>query len=278
MIMSNSISRIPIFITGCQRSGTTLLNLILNSHPKIWSIDEDIFLFQSIYRYLSVPQMPPFVAFKLPEYAHILPFIKMLPDIRVVWCIRDPIDTVWSMVKLQLTVKGVTAPWAVHPSGGGWSQIMNSYWVLSDESKNDLAAPMKEYFRISEKFSSLSLKDLENIDRRDSVFMGALCWRIKNELPTMYKAEKIDFHTAKYEDLVANPKERIAEILHYIGVDWSDEVLKHHQLHRGGSIGDTSNTRSIDKKSVAQGKKNFSQEELSTIESICGKTAREWGY
>jgi hypothetical protein len=29
-----------IFITGCQRSGTNLLNLILDSHPQIKGVDE----------------------------------------------------------------------------------------------------------------------------------------------------------------------------------------------------------------------------------------------
>ena len=77
--MSKLTTRVPILITGCQRSGTTLMNLILDSHPKIWGIDEDRFDFPSIYGYLSAPIPAPFVSFKLPRYAHIMPFIEMLP-------------------------------------------------------------------------------------------------------------------------------------------------------------------------------------------------------
>ena len=34
----------PIFIVGCFRSGTTLLRIILNSHPEIWIPEETGYL------------------------------------------------------------------------------------------------------------------------------------------------------------------------------------------------------------------------------------------
>jgi hypothetical protein len=256
------------------------MNLVLNSHPKIWSLDEDVFFLPSLYVYLFNPKMPPYVAFKLPEYAHMVPFIKMLPDPRVIWCIRDPLDAVWSMLALQLDVGGITAPWAAH-TAGGWGEIMNSIWVLSDEQKSQLAGPMKEFQRLTNKFVGLSQsnKDLTGlIERKECAFMAALCWRIKNELPALYKAQGVDFHVARYEEIVTSPKERIAEILAYIGVDWDDKVLMHHRLHEGVSIGNTSNRRAIDKSSVGKGKKNLTQEEQDLIKSICHTTAKMWNY
>lgn len=279
--MSNLMTRTPILITGCQRSGTTLINLILNSHPKIWGIDEDKFSFPYIYSYLSspVPQALPFVSFKLPRYAHILPFIEMLPGCRVLWCIRDPMDVVWSMVKLNLNLGNINAPWAAHP-GGGLSEITNSYLVLNDEQKGELRDHMAEFARLTEKFKNFpkSPENMTAIDRRDCVFMGALCWRIKNELPRLYKARNIDFHVIRYADLVTNPKDQIAKILDYIGADWSEEVLMHHRLHKGVSIGNTSNTRAIDQNSLGMGKRNLSQEERDLIKSVCEKTAQSWNY
>jgi len=276
--MSKSM-RTPILITGCQRSGTTLMNLILDSHPKIWGIDEDRFDFASIYGYLSVPMQAPFVSFKLPRFAHILPFIEMLPGCRVLWCIRDPLDTVASMVKLNLNVGNLTASWSVHPAGA-WSEINTSYWVLNNAQKVELQAHMQEFGKLSEKFSNrLKAKEgLADVDRRDCVYMAALCWRIKNELPSLYKDRNIDFHVVRYADLVSNPKERIAEILDFIGIEWSDEVLKHHLLHKGTSIGNTSNTRAIDQSGVGSGKKYLSQEEQDLVKTICEKTATSWNY
>lgn len=277
--MSKFTVRTPILITGCQRSGTTLLRLILNSHPGIGSIDEDVFHFPSVYGYLSVPQGPPRVAFKLPCYAHLLPFIKMLPDCRVVWCIREPLDAVWSMLKLELTTSNATAPWAAHPDGG-WLEVHNSYWVLEDAQKRGLRDHMKRFGILTGKVArqAASPGRPADFDRLDQVFIGALCWRIKNELPALYRAAGIDFHVLRYGELVTDPASRIAELLDYVGAPWSDEVLMHHRLHQGTSIGETSNTRPIDTGSLGQGRLHLKAEEQELIRSVCGPTARQWGY
>lgn len=279
--MSETIKRTPVFITGCQRSGTTLLGLILDSHPKIRGIDEDRFILPSIYRYLceTLPADPEFISFKLPMYAHMMSFLESLPNRRIIWCIRNPLDAVCSMAKLQIGDGEIKVPWALHPKGG-WLEITNTHWVLNGEQRKRLDGHIAEYIRLRDKLNKLSQtpENLNRIDHRDCVFSGALCWALKNELPSLYKARNIDFHVVRYEDLVSNPRERIAEILDYIGADWSEEVLMHHQLHEGTSIGKTSNTRPIDRKSVGQGKKNLSQEEQELVRNICGATAKSWGY
>jgi hypothetical protein len=278
--MSIMPTRTPILITGCQRSGTTLMNLILDSHPAIWGIDEDKFVFPSIYSYLAapMPQAPPFVSFKLPPYAHILPFMEMLPDCRVLWCVRDPVDVVWSMIKFGAE-NSDCIPWVAHPAGG-WGEINNAYWVLGDEQKRELGGYMAEFTRLTEKFVKLANVpgSRMKIERRDRVLIGALCWRIKNELPNLYKDRKIGFHVIRYADLVRQPQQRIADVLDYIGVDWDDKVLMHHRLHKGTSIGNTSNTRAIDQNSLGAGQRNLSEDERELIKTICGKTAKDWNY
>jgi len=256
------------------------MNLILDSHPKIWGIDENQFHFPALMGYLAMPMEATFVSFKLPNYAHIMPFIEMLPGFRVLWSIRNPLDNVFSMVKLNLNIGGLTAPWAIHPGGGGWSQVSNTYWAFSDSQKAAFSEYMKQFERLVEKFQARlrSKEGLQDVDRRDVVFMGALCWKLKNELPGLYRERGIDFHAVRYEDLVSSPKERIAEILQFIGAEWSDEVLKHHILHKGTSIGDTVNTRPIDKSGVGTGKSNLTPEEQQIVMTVCGDTALRWGY
>jgi hypothetical protein len=77
---------------------------------------------------------------------------------------------------------------------------------------------------------------------------------------------------------VTNPKEQISQILDYIGVEWREEVLIHHRLHEGTSIGNTSNTRGIDQNSLGEGEIHLTQEEQDLIKSICGDTARRWNF
>lgn len=113
---------------------------------------------------------------------------------------------------------------------------------------------------------------------RDCVFIGALCWRIKNCLPSLYCQRTIDFQTVIYEDLATNPAERIAELPAYLGAAWSDEVLMHHRLHSGTSIGETANARAIDRRNPGTGKNSLSAEERELVATICGETVAEWNY
>ena len=59
----------PILVTGCQRSGTTLASLILDSHPLISSIDEMHFDTHHIDDYLTNQKFHPYVLLKLPTIA-----------------------------------------------------------------------------------------------------------------------------------------------------------------------------------------------------------------
>jgi len=84
--MSNQI----ILITGCQRSGTTLLHLILDSHPEVHGIDEMQFNPQRTLEYINSPGFAPCISFKLPVASHAFGFIESLPDRKILWCVRAP--------------------------------------------------------------------------------------------------------------------------------------------------------------------------------------------
>ena len=261
----------PVLITGCQRSGTTLMHLILDSHPDVIGIDEDKFNYADINTFLNAPWFPATVAFKLPRYAPVLAFIKSMSGLRILWCIRDPFDTVGSMVKLiRPLATGTPVPWAAHPQGAP-VEIVNCYWTLNEETRRQLTPLMEEY-------QAIRAKNPVDRNRHDQVFAAALCWRIKNDLPLRYRSEHIEFHTVKYEELVASPGQSLLEIFQYIGLDWHDGILKHHELHNGVSIGNTDNTRPIDQQSIGKGRRDLSKEELELVVRICAATAMQWGY
>lgn len=266
------MSNKPILITGCQRSGTTLTHLVLNSHPAIHSIDELAFDHADLNTYLSAPNLPGFVSFKLPRYAQMLSFIETLPDARVLWCVRNPLDVVSSMVKLGqlLSEDGPLISWAAHPYCAP-REILNSYWPLEVGQKQKVSHFMKEYERIIH-------KDLATRSRNELIFTGALCWRIKSEIPDLYRKRSIKFHILEYEQLVASPEQTIRRILQYIGVPWDSKVLHHHEVHDGISVGATDNSRPIDTRSVGQGADTFSAKEQAIVAKICGSNARKFGY
>lgn len=246
------------------------MNLILDSHPDFHCVDEDQFIIWLINAYVNMHFGKPCVSFKLPRLASMLPVIKSLPDRRILWCVRDPLDVVHSMVKLQLAYQDGKVSWAAHP-GGGQMDILNGYWALDASNQERLKPHMA-------RFSMISKKDPPDRNREECIFSSALCWTIKNEITARYDQEQISYHIVRYEELVTEPREQIAAILEYIGVPWNDDVLRHHELHEGRSIGNTSNTRKIDSSSVAQGAGQFSGEEIDLIKSVCDETAHKWHY
>lgn len=261
----------PILITGCQRSGTTLLDLILDSHAGIHGIDELQFRDERLNEYLLGQQYHPYVLFKLPTYAHAVSAIKSLPKIKVLWCIRDPRDVVASMMNLRLQLDGALVSWAAHPYGVD-GEIQNCASVLrahmGDESID----------RILQRY--LQIRRLAPTQRSHvaKVYAGALCWRLKQELLTIYDLEKIDYKLVIYEKLIANPKHEIGEILDFLGVPWDDNVLKHDQLHHGRSVGNTDNERPIDSSNSGKWQKTLKYDDLGIINTLCSGMAQKYGY
>ncbi len=266
--MNNS----PFLITGCQRSGTTLLHLVLDSHPDIHGIDEIHFNHWDLNTYLVAPELSPCVAFKLPRYASLLSFITSINKMKLLWCIRDPRDVVTSMLNLMqpLSYNGPKVPWVAHPTSAH-KEIINSYWVLDKAAKLELAPYMGKYMAI------YRTNPLDR-SRQDMVFTGALTWRIKNMLPAAYVKHGINFHSTQYEKLVATPEREIRGILNYMDLPWHDNVLCHHELHSGISVGKTSNTRSIDQTSIGRWQGELTQDEVAVISEVCETTAVKWGY
>src|SRR5262249_33105358 len=103
---------------GCQRSGTTLLHLILDSHRQIESFDENRFdLFK---QYVSVPQKPisqaPVIAFKLPFVSNPwnpnIEFLSRAPGRpKYLLITRHVFDVVTSMCRLKLPVNATEIDW-----------------------------------------------------------------------------------------------------------------------------------------------------------------------
>src|SRR5512135_1034372 len=112
------MTNIPIIVTGCQRSGTTLFGLMLDSHPQITTVDEDEFLHERLDLYLLSPEYAPCVAFKVPMEAANFMYFGKLPGVKALWCVRDPRDVVLSMLNLKLgIVEGRDVVWANHDRG-----------------------------------------------------------------------------------------------------------------------------------------------------------------
>ncbi|RNC85656.1 MAG: hypothetical protein ED557_02475 [Balneola sp.] len=263
-----------ILITGCQRSGTTLLNLILDSHPEIHGIDEADFKLELLQSYLNDSKFHPYVSFKLPNFSAAVRTFEVLPNLKVFWSIRDYRDVISSMINLTLKVSmdsSKTLSWVVHPNGAP-KEIKNCITSLQHNLDDDLMHLIEKYKIIINNRSVL-----EN-DREQQVFIGALCWRLKQELLSLYDSNKVDYSIIYYENLIRKPKEELSNLLNRLNLKWHSDMLNHHKLHTGISIGKTDNTKPIDSSNAGKWKAFLTPNEITIAEKICATIAYSFGY
>lgn len=238
------------FISGCQRSGTTLLRLILESHPTIQCFDEAVSydflvresLMQEKYDFSRKP-CALLLGFKIPRFAEQLTWQEFMdPDYgrfpsfykgeKVIHVVRNVQDVVASMMKLRVSAEAswleeygvsILAAMACNPNVGIYYK--KKYDVLSTQG-------MPQHL------------------------IGALYWEIKNQ--GLFDLLKYGFpvYALHYEKLVISPRDELLKICRFLGVDWSESLLE-HPAHshaeldeQGRAIGGTDPCRGIDTKSI----------------------------
>jgi hypothetical protein len=243
----------------------------LSSHPEIIGVDEMEFNHDSPSDYIKTLNNHPNVSFKLPTYAHSLPFIKQLSGLRVLWCVRDPRDVVTSMTRLMLRIDQLLyVPWPSHPLGGQ-REINNCFPVLNNKAKRKLSLHMEKYEQIYRVHPAQR-------SHADVVYTAGLCWKVKNELITIYRNEQIPFKIVFYEQLISRPRKQIGKILSFAELPWHENVLKHHICHSGKLSGDTDASRPIDSSNTGKWRTVLSSGDLTTVRELCSSAAGRLGY
>mgnify|MGYP005639534601 CR=1 FL=1 len=114
------LNKVPFFILGMPRSGTTLVEQIISSHPEVYGAGELPILADGILKtdffnstnfvqnirnlrnYYNekindIPSDEPFITDKMPlNFLYIGAIVKALPEAKIISVRRDPIATCWS--------------------------------------------------------------------------------------------------------------------------------------------------------------------------------------
>lgn len=206
-----SLSELPVFIVGMPRSGTTLVEQILSSHPAIHGAGELGFMLDLVaslkeldptsaqshadrVRDLSQQQLGDMSARyvgdlqtlqpgaerildKLPgNYFRLGVVFLLFPRVRIIHCKRDPMDTCWSC----------------------YQQNFEQGLLFTNDLEN-LGFAYRGYTRLMAHWHS--------------VFPGQI----------------LDVH---YEDLLDDPETHSRELLQHCGIDWDPAVLEFHRQQR----------------------------------------------
>jgi hypothetical protein len=246
-----------LFIVGCHRSGTTMMRLVLNSHPDIHCYDE-----WKSYRAIESGIYPPVdkevkaYGFKIPNWTERLvhdPVRRLYykdGDL-IVFMIRDVRDVVASMLSL--------------PTGAG-NFFIHATNAIQNWYKDPARGCTKEFFEELTATETLS----EPIYRK-----AALFWRYKTS--QYLEMVKLGYRVLpiRYENIVTCPESCMRIICSVVGLPFSEQVLHHHQIEHdetpnGKAVGDTNVKRSIDTYSINKWKTVLTSSQESAVIETAG--------
>jgi len=270
----------PIFIIGVPRSGTTLLRVLLDSHPNIACGPETPWLaraqcsIKKVYQFMSDDQFGYVKNFgisndifrrqigkwihalfmdyafsrgkqrwaeKTPDHSLEIPFLSdMFPDAFFIHLVRDGRDVACSTA------------------------------ILSDKHKS-----------ISSWHSKYLLMD-ENQVVDNTIENAALRWqRWLHKITT--GLQNLNSICIEYENLVSKPREVLQTIMLFIEEEYDEAMLNfaryQHDFPRWewGSH-DVRNSQLISSDSIGRWKRHLSPEMINKIEDMIGDTLNQYGY
>ena len=188
-----------IFIVGMPRSGSSLVEQILDSHKKVFGGGEISYMQEIANKIISEEKIdtsvmngyknqylalidelnnssPIFTDKELLNFINIGLILKLFPNARIINCTRDPVDNCWSIYK--------------------------------------------NFFPIKTKF----VNDFKDITKFYRLYLNTMkFWQ--EEFPK-------NIFNLNYETLIENPKDQIEKILNFCNLEWDENVMNHHKSSR----------------------------------------------
>ena len=252
------------FILGCQRTGTTLLRLVLEAHPDIVCYDE--LKAYAILRNPVVRNLPParLIGFKVPCWTEQLTQPVLFDEgaegfcnnfyrgEKILFLQRDVRDSIVSMLKLNA-------------GRGSWCESWAPLIVKAKVARDEI-------FRLRYSNELSIIRDCGS----PLVGFAALYWKYKNDAFFEYRKAGWPVLAVSYEDLVTDPRPVLQSVCGHLGISFHQDLLRHNELPHGElfesglTVGNTDPKAPIQPGSVGQWERVLSPADLSIIDRIAG--------
>jgi tetratricopeptide (TPR) repeat protein len=203
----------PVFILGMPRSGTTLVEQILASHPKVWALGENPFFHQTIARVCGTPTVPPALPSLVAQWSG--KELRQLGRFSLE-AMRPGVPTTATRISDKLPVNFVFAG-LIHAA------LPNARIIHTCRDPIDTCLSIFSIlFAGSHPPYSYDLGELGRYYRSYEKIMAH--WR--SVLP---EGVMID---VQYEDVVTDVEQQARRIIAHCGLEWDDACLAFHKTDR----------------------------------------------
>jgi hypothetical protein len=239
----------PIFVVGTQRSGTTLLRLILDSHERIAIGHESGFM-----RAVATTK-------HLPDYIY-----------GDGWYRRFGVDDAGMNQRIREFYASIFAHYARLQGKPRWGEKTPDNIFEVDEIARIF---WDAQFVCTVRHAGGVIASLE---RWNWTFERALDYWMRAAEAALEAAERLGadrWHLVRYEDLVSRPENVLRGVVAYLGEPWSDNLMRHHEVQKGRSggvevEGDNRDDRPIDPSRLADWRLRLPPELIESIEARAG--------
>lgn len=280
------MSTAPIFIVGANRSGTTLLRLLLNAHSEIAIPDEINYFYgftgmEVSYEQWDEPQLSPaqYVAFVDRFLSSNQAKVSEL-DLSAV---RAEILSAPQDFRRPYDV--LLTRWAAHYGKARWgektpgniyhSNILIDMFpdarfihVVRDPRGGVASMQRVSFFGADATFNALN---------RHKIMTHGRDW-LARAVPAAQRME------VRYEDLVGAPQRTLEQVCTFVGAAFEPEMLRFHQnadhfmLHEAAATYNRTATRPISSTEAEKWRAQLNDTEIAIIERVCGDEMAEFGY
>lgn len=267
----------PVFIVGCQRSGTTLLAQMIGANRQAILVDENeasMELATSLLDGLepSIENLQPWLLKAKAKY-------------------KDGRAGEEDGPSKDITHLVIKAPNATYEAGRFKQLPYRSTYLFPVRDSRDVVCSMarlahvqmiqnqiRHIRRIPDAKARFS-QDLDRLEKEDlpAHIKRAIIWRIKNSYADFFRAPPLHGMVVRYEDLASDPETHFTRILSHAGLTPGTQ-MNHEDVMRGMAPGLTMRNRPIDEMSIQRWTRVLTKGEEEDIWNETGEMMQAMGY
>lgn len=275
--MNTTKNPIPFFIIGTQRSGTTLLRLMLNAHPDICIPFETNFL--SVKRTLGLDNGP----LREEQVNRVIDSLKSEPLTKKSGLLDNfEMDRASQPINFSALFDSIVTNYANSQGKHLWGIKTPGYEYYIDEI-TDLF-PKAKFIHLVRDGRAVALSTANTRWGRKNIITNALNWEQGNILARKNgNLIKDQYLLIKYEDLITSTEATLSEISSFLSLKYDPAMLDYHQSANSEMPASSlkwhkSSVNAVDPQKVNDWKTKLTKSEKMIFQEVAKAGLEEFGY